>query len=290
MQLDQHMLAILEKTQTHQWMATVGLLVGVLLARWAVLRLIKRSRIKSAELRRRWIVQVRNACFFLVTIGLIVVWAAQLRAAALSIVAVFAAVVLATKELLQCVSGGFLKITSGSFVLGDRICVKDIRGEVIDQTLLATKVLEIGPGQSVHQGTSRAITIPNSVFLTEPVYNESFTDKYVLHAFTVPVAAADDWTWVEHALLEAARDVCKSFVEDARRHIAHLTAREGLDTPSVDPRVTICLPQPDRIDLVVRVPVPVDKKGRVEQEILRRYLSQRAERPQTTGSHAPNPS
>lgn len=257
---------------THQTVVSLLLVVGVLLMRWLLLIRVMRAPIKSADLRRRWIVQIRNLCFLVVTIGLVVIWAQELRALALSVAAILVAIVLATKELILCLTGGFLKVTAGAFSLGDRIEVNNLRGDVIDQTLLTTKILEIGPGQGFHQATSRAVTIPNSVFLTSPVINESFTEAYVLHTFTVPVAADSAWQRAEKALLDAAQQVCKPFMADARRHIDHLTAKEGFDTPNMNPRVTISLPSPERIDLIVRVPAPNQRKGYVEQEILRQYL------------------
>ena len=261
-----------DNAMMHQTVVSALLIAGVLLMRWLLLSRVMSAPIKSADLRRRWIVQIRNMCFLVVAVGLIIIWAQELRALALSVVAVLVAIVLATKELILCVTGGFLKITAGAFALGDRIEVNHLRGDVIDQTLLTNKILEIGPGSSLHQGTSRAITIPNSVFLTSPVINESFTEPYVLHTFSVPIKAGGPWQRAEKALLDASDEVCRPFLSDARRHIAHLTAKEGFDTPSVDPRVSLSLPNPEQIDLVVRVPAPNQRKGFVEQEILRRYL------------------
>ena len=264
-----------EATTANQWAATGVLLVCVVVLRWVLLNALKRSAIRSADLRRRWIVQIRNVSFVILAVGLVVIWASQLRAAALSVAAVLVSIVLATKELILCVSGGFLKVTSGSFGLGDRIVVKGVRGDVVDQTLLATRLLEIGSDEQGQHGTSRSVTIPNSVFLTEPVYNESFTRSYVLHTFTIPLRAGEDWERCEALLLEAAEHACAPFIEAARKHIARLTGREGFETPSVDPRVVVRLPEPGRIDLVIRVPAAADRKGFIEQDIIRRYLGAR---------------
>ena len=43
------------------------------------------------------------------------------------------------------IGGSFLRATSGSFAIGDRIRVGDTRGVVIDHSLLVTTLLEIGP-------------------------------------------------------------------------------------------------------------------------------------------------
>lgn len=260
---------------TRRVVISAVVLITVLLVRWVLMRLVVRAAIKSVDLRRRWMLQIRNACFVALMVSLIVIWSAELHTFAISIVAFIVAVVLATKELILCLTGGFLKVSSGSFSIGDRIEINQIRGDVIDQTLLSTKILEIGPGQLTHQATGRSIVLPNSVFLTCPVINESFTEDFVLHTIVVPIKTQDDWEAAQQQLLEAANTVCQPFIEEARMHIASLTAREGLDTPSVDPRVTVSLPEPDRINLVVRVPAPARRKGRVEQEILRLFLLSR---------------
>mgnify|MGYP001215256827 CR=1 FL=1 len=62
-------------------------------------------------------------------------------------VAIAVALVIATKELILCVSGALIKGGARSFNIGDRIQVKEFRGDVIDQNLLTTTILEVGPGK-----------------------------------------------------------------------------------------------------------------------------------------------
>ena len=253
--------------------ASAAMVVVVVLLRWLLGRVVRLADIRSADLRRRWIVQVRNMCFLILVGGLVAIWASELRTMAISLAAMVVAVVLATKELFQCLTGGFLKVSSRSFGLGDRIEVGAVRGDVIDQTLLTTTILEIGPGNVTHQHTGRAVTLPNSVYLTTSVINESFTHDYVLHVFTVPMSMGDDWESARDKLLAAAGDVCGGYLDEARRHIYKRTTREGIESLSVDPRVTLSLPAPGRVDLIVRVPTPARRKGRVEQAILQRYMT-----------------
>ena len=252
--------------------ASLIVIVAVLVLRSLLLRSINKATIKSSELRRRWIVQIRNGTFFLVLFALTVIWATELRTLALSLVAILVALVLSTKELILCLTGSFLKASSGSFVVGDRIEVNNIRGDVVDQTLLTTKLTELESGPRTHQHTGRLVTLPNSLFLTYPVINESFTDDYVLHTFTVPVKTEDSWQQAEEALLAAAQAICEPFIEEARRHITRIASREGLELSTIDPRITLSLPEPGRVNLALRIPVPEGEKGKIEQEILRRYL------------------
>lgn len=247
--------------------STVILLFGIIILRALTARFIRRGVI-SPDLRRKWLVQTRNALAFLFLIGIIFIWGPQLRTLALSVVALAVAMVVATKELIVCVSGSVLKTGARSFKIGDRIQVKDFRGDVIDQTLLATTIMEIGPGKLTHQRTGRVTVLPNSLFVSEPVINESYTHDYVLHAFTIPFKRGDEWQAAQKALLQAARNHSRSYLEDVRKHMQRLSDQKGLHAPSVDPRVTIQVPTADEIHLIVRVPVRTTQRGQIEQAIL----------------------
>ena len=100
----------------------------------------------------------------MVAVGLVLIWPEQLRTLALFLVAV--AIVLATKELIRYLTGGFLKMAARSFPIGDRVEVNNLRGDVINQTMLTTTIMEIGPGQLTHQYTGRSIALPSSIFLS----------------------------------------------------------------------------------------------------------------------------
>lgn len=230
-------------------------------------RFIRRN-VGSMELRRKWLVQTRNGLILLFILGFVLIWGDELRTLALSVVAIAVAFVVATKELILCVTGSMLKAGARSFEIGDRIQVKDFRGDVIDQSLLATTILEVGPGRLTHQRTGRMTVIPNAIFVSEAVINESYTHDYVLHVFTVPFKREDNWQLAQQALLEAAQRHCRPFLEEARRYMHRLSELRGLDVPSVEPRVSLQLPVAGEIHLVVRFPARSAQRGQIEQAIL----------------------
>lgn len=241
----------------------------VLVLRWILVSGIRRSTRLANDLRRRWMVQARNATFFVLAGGLILIWGAEIRTAALSAVAIAAALAISLKELLMCASGSFLKLVAGSFTVGDRIELAGHRGDVFDQTLLTTTLLEIGPGTTTHQHTGRTLVLPNSLLLTNPVVNETATGAFVLHTFHVPMKLDDDWRGMERRLLEASRKESEAYQVEARRYFDRLGQEQGISSLASDPRVTIRVPEPGRIDLTVRVPAPAIRRGRIEQAILR---------------------
>lgn len=247
--------------------STALLVISVLIIRALVARFINRQ-VDSLELRRRWLVQSRNGLLLLMMLGLVLIWGEELRTLALSIVAIAVAFVVATKELIMCITGSILKAGAGSFSIGDRIQIKDFRGDVIDQNLLATTILEVGPGKLTHQRTGRMAVIPNALFVSEPVINESFTHDYVLHVFTVPFKRDDDWRGAQKAIVESANKQCAPFLEEVRRYMNRISVSRGLESPSVDPRVTMQVPTAGEIHLIVRVPVKSGQRGFIEQAIM----------------------
>ncbi len=249
------------------------LLAIVLTARLVLMRAVTHSASLTVETKRRWVLMIRNVIAAVFVIGLIFIWAHELSTFAVSLVAIAVALVLATKELILCLSGTVLRAGSNAYTLGDRIEISGTRGNVIDQNLLATTVLEIGPGHSSSQYTGRAVVFPNSLLLGHPLINETYMKEYIVHVMTIPLTMEDDWQAAEKLLLEIALDECLPIMDEARVHMKQLEGKACLDAPSVEPRVSIHLPEPGRIDLLLRVPSPAHRTSRLEQAILRRFLS-----------------
>lgn len=233
---------------------------------------IRRTDWETPESQRRWLVMIRNVAVLLFLLCLVVVWAAQLRTLALSVVGFAVAIVLVTKELIMCATGSFVRSSSGIVRIGDRIEFKGLRGEVIDLSVLTTRIMEIGPGHDSQQMTGRVLIVPNSIFLTEAVFNENLTSMFGVHSLIVPLPVEADWRTAEQNLLQAAEEICSPYLDSARRHIGHLNQRQGIDVPSVEPRVGIRLANPKEIHLILRFPYRARQKSLLEQSILRRYL------------------
>lgn len=251
--------------------ASVILIVGILVLRSIAIKTIRHAKIPNSDIRRRLIVQAKNVAIILAILGLFLIWGSELKTFAVSVVAIAAAIVVATKELILCFLGGIMKAGSQIFRVGDRVEIAGLRGDVIDHSLFTTTLYEIGPGKEYHQFTGRVIVIPNSLIITSPIINETETGPYVLHVFKVSVPSSADINEYHHRLLEAAQIATEPYIADAQKQFDRLGKREGIESPSVFPRISLSFADEKRIDLVLRVAVPTRRKGRVEQEILSRY-------------------
>jgi len=255
-------------------LSTLALVVLVFLLRLGIHHTLLKSPEISVETRRRWSVTIRNLLLIIFILGMIFIWAPRLQSFAVSIFAVAVALVLATKELIACLSGSGLRVLTKAYALGDRIEIGGIRGNVVDHNALTTTILEIGPGQTSHQYTGRAMVVPNSFIFEHPITNETYTKKFRLHIVTVPLSTDDDWKTAERLLLQAGEEEAAPYIEDARSYFKKLEGKFWLDAPSVEPRVTIQLPEPGRINLLLRIPCPTQFPSRLEQAILRKFLAE----------------
>lgn len=227
-----------------------------------------KQRWPTVDERRSWLVRLRNATLLLSVFALLVIWADELRAAALTFLALGVAFVIATKELIMSIGGSVVRTLSGSFTIGDRIKVGDLRGVVIDHSMLTTTLLEIG---SAHVRTGRVVIVPNSVFLTSPVANESRGHQFVLHSFVVPVKRSE-WQRAEQVLYEASVAESSDYLDEARAQMETRAVKYAISVPNVEPFVLVKASTPETVELTVRVPVEARNLWRIEDSIQRRWL------------------
>ena len=249
--------------------ATAVLFMLVIGLRLAALRFIRRRLPSKDKLQLRWAAHVRGVSYAVLALGLFIIWAAELQALAVSFAVLAMAIVWATRETFACIQGAAYRISANAFEVGDRINIAGIRGDVIDTGLLGTLVLEVAQG---HQRTGRTISIPNSLFMTEPVLNESLASEYMLHLMTIPVDRGADLAAIERKALTAAREACAGFLDDVRRPIAARYRRHGLTPPIVDPRITYQVVDKTTVNLLLRIPTPIRLERQVEQHVLRAVL------------------
>src|SRR5690606_33971720 len=86
----------------------------------------------TTDVRRRWVVVLRNASVLLLILGLLSIWAEELQTLAVSLIAFAVALVIATKELILCASGAVVRAAGDAYGVGERVEINGLRGEVVD--------------------------------------------------------------------------------------------------------------------------------------------------------------
>ena len=267
------LVAFLRENYSHEITRSLLLILTLLIIRVVVDRLLAANSGVPVEERRRWSINTRNGLFLTGLAGIGFIWANELQTLAVSMLAFAAALILATKELIMCLSGGVVRQMSNSYSLGDHVEIGVVRGRVVDIGLLSTTVMEIGPNHSSHQMTGRALTFPNSLLLSTPVIRENYMGEYVMHIVNVPLAYEVPPARAEQMLMSAAENACLPHVDVARRHMEDMAKRYLVEIPSVEPRISIQPVDEKRYQLILRIAIPARERQRIEQAILHQFLA-----------------
>jgi small-conductance mechanosensitive channel len=263
----------LEQFLTTKLIATIVLVFVLGASRYIIARYIRRSRRDwTSQQRLRWISSTRSFVFILILVSVIFLWGETIQGFAISVFAIAFAMVFSVKELCMSFNGSVVRLRGKLFEIGDRIEVGEVRGDVIDTTLLSTTVEEVGRGASNHLYTGRRISFSNSIFLSQPVINESFLENYTMIRLEIPLKLEADWKGGKSLLLKIAEEEAAPYLEQSRRRMAQMERRRGMQLPSVEPRVTIGLPEVEKVVLHLRMPSPIHLKERLEQVVLSRFL------------------
>lgn len=261
----------LEHFLTAKFIATVVLVLLLMGLRYGLVLYIRRSTRKwTSQQRLKWIGTSRTLISISVFLGVILLWGETIQGFAVSVFAIAFAIVFSVKELCMCFNGSLVRLRGKSFEVGDRIHIGKIRGDVIETTLLSTTVQEV----KSHLYTGKTITFPNSLFLSEPVQNESFLESFYLLHIEIPVKMSQGWKEAKATLLRIAQEESVPYLQQAKLRRKQLERRLGLEMPSVEPRVTLQITGPEDILLELRMTSPTHLKERLEQVIVNRYLEE----------------
>ena len=249
------------------------LIVAILMVRLTLQYLLTHNKRLSLDVKRQWTLYFRNIAFFLIVIGLILIWATEIRTLALSMAAAAVAVAVSLKELITCALTSIVRASSNSYALGDYIQVGRFRGRVTDINLLTTTLMEMGPANAF-QYSGKTVAFPNSLLFTDPVIRLDSDWTYVAHTVEIPVPYAFPLDVAKHILNTIANEICAPHLVEARRYMRRLERRELADTPSVEPRISIVMMDEKYYKLLARIVIPQAELFYSEQDIIFRFMNE----------------
>jgi small-conductance mechanosensitive channel len=178
-------------TSGHAFTATAIVIVLLFLVRAMILGIARRS-IEDKFVRLRYRRGVSYFVFFAGIFLLLPVWLPSIRNIATFLGIFGAGFLVVTRELWLCIGGWAYLVIRRPYVIGDRIQIGQIAGDVIDIRLMETSIMEISSAEG-GLTTGRIIYFPNAKIFTETI---AATSKQIAHTFQeihVRLDAAADW-------------------------------------------------------------------------------------------------
>lgn len=255
--------------------ATFLALAFLALFRLFLVNVIRGKREILDKAQRRWINRINNTSFVFGFIILIFIWAPQLHTFALSLTAVAVAIVITTKELLMCLTGGFLRTATKPFDIGHWISIDGVTGEVMSVNALSVVIQEVDTSP-VHtfQFTGRTIQIPNSKFLNTNVENNNFFKHYIYQDIPIAVQYADiDPAKLMMKLEELTEQYFSPYKNDALAFNKKVEKRSAVDFADPNPQYFLKTTDLGHKIFTVRVFLPTAEAARISSSIVQDFLS-----------------
>lgn len=189
--------------------SSVAIVIALMILKMAASRLIHK-RIDSVRARYVWRQSLNVAILTMGSLLLVYTWFDWFRSMMTLLSLVAAALVIINKELLLNLFSYSVLVWRGVFVIGDRITIDDICGDVLEIGPFYFELSEIVD----FNYTGRTVRVPNSLILTKPLKNDSRAHGIVWHNIEVTFDKADDPEKVRDMLLGFIRPLALQLSPD----------------------------------------------------------------------------
>ncbi|MDV7103811.1 mechanosensitive ion channel family protein [Vibrio sp. TH_r3] len=252
-------------------LVTFILISVVLIFKYLWIAAIRHNNYPLQEKHKNWISVARNVSNLILVIGIAVVWLSELQNIAISVAAFTVAIVIATKELLQCFLGFFAWMTNRPFRVGDWIQVNDHCGEVASVDWVKFRLLEVDLDNG-YAYTGKSITIMNSVLLAQPVTNLNFMRRYVMHSFSIVRGNEVNLFELKQSIMDTIETLISPFQEVASRYSNLISKRLEIEATSSEPFIDIHTTDVGNQVISITIFCPTEEAHSLEQEITERFM------------------
>jgi len=268
-----HFFTSIDHSLLRDLILTIFFVICLIICRAIVRKAVLQRTSLPPEVKRRWLGNIRNIALVILVLGIVLIWGNQIENFAVSLVAVAAAFVLATREMLLCVLGSIFRTSTDMCRIGDRIEVNGIKGQIIDMNLFSTILVESTQSCAAKSTVGRMVTIPNSMFFSQAIYNETRLGKFAILTVHIKLERDDNWQLAEEILLESSNKIINEYADKLERNSQNVAHIYALEMPLQHARVRVIVDDINYVTLHLQLPAPMGKSHQIEQRILREYLS-----------------
>ena len=249
---------------------SLGIIVLFMLLRLGIIKLIRHRHKSSKEDRRHRVNLVKNIVNFTVVILMMILWAHEMQDFALSLAAFAVAIVLATREFIQCITGFIYLGSNRIFRVGDWVQIGEDVGEVTETDWLKVILQEVDIRR--YEFTGRTLVVPNNMLLLHPVRNLNFLKRYANHNFDLVRDGSVDVFAFRQALLDKANDYCEHFSDVASRYNNLIEKRLEVSLPGTQPTVRITTNYLGQTVTTVTIFCPTEQALDIEQKLTQDFM------------------
>ncbi len=252
---------------TNKFVMTLLLIVIFITIKSFLVKAIKR---KSKQDKRLQINLVNNIFTLMMLLIIVNIWSDEIQKFAISIAAFIVAIVLATREFIQCFIGFLYLLSSRPFRIGDWIQVGTHFGEVHSTDWAKLTLLEVNKDD--YQYTGKTLYLPNSQLITSVIKNLNFLKRYAMHHFTiVRDDSVNPFEFID-ILNEKARAYCDDFNDVAVRYNQLIESRLDINIAGPDPYIHVATSDIGDTQVIFTIFCPTDRALEIEQKLTSDFM------------------
>ncbi|MFO8182601.1 MAG: mechanosensitive ion channel [Candidatus Aegiribacteria sp.] len=245
---------------------------------WVIRRLFVRAHSRKIREPKSLFLWQRLSTYLAVAIGLLLlarIWFRSFSGLATFLGLASAGIAIALREIIANIAGWFYIIMRRPFVLGDRIELAGVRGDVVDIRVLGFSLMEVGNWVAADQSTGRIVHMPNGKLFSEHVANYTSGTDHIWEEVPVLITFESDWRKAKvliedilSGLIVDASEITRVRSNEAGRYLIY----RGVSTPIVYTSV-----ESSGVLLTARFPVEPRKRRGSVQEVWESILDSFAE-------------
>ena len=205
-------------------LASVIVIISLVVIRRVMLIVVYR-RTKSLNKRYRWRKSTSYIAFTLAAFIVGGIWFRGFQYFSTYLGLLSAGLAIALQTPLTNLAGWLFILWRHPFVVGDRIQIGDVRGDVIDQRIFMFSIMEIGNWVDAEQSTGRLIHIPNGKIFSEHLANYTDGFHHIWNEIPVLVTFESDWEKAKEILTEIADKRGNQFTGEAEKQIKEAASK-----------------------------------------------------------------
>ncbi|MDY7076872.1 MAG: mechanosensitive ion channel [Chloroflexota bacterium] len=188
-----------------------------------------------------------------------------------------AGIAFASQEIIGSFSGYINIVTGDLFRIGDRVRIGDVVGDVMDISILRTKVMEIGEWVHADQYTGRIVTLANRTVFSVPLFNYTQYWGYLWDEIMIPISYGSDWRRAGEIMVAHGQEYTSHIRVQAQAELDVLTQSYPVRESTVESTLYIVITD-NWIEMTLRYVVESRQRRQVKNqlhlELLKRFESE----------------
>ncbi len=244
----------------------IWILVIVIMT-WLVRRQINKSITDNAS-RYRVKKIVRLVSYALIVIVSVISLTSQIQYFTIAIGLLSAGIAFALQEVILSVAGWIAIFFTNMYRPGDRIEIRDIKGDVIDIGITKTTLMEIGEWISSDNYSGRIVHVSNSNVFKGPVKNYSSDFPFLWDEVNIPIRFGSDLKLAHQLIMEVATNRLSTYIDVAQQHWNHMVTKYLIENAHVAPSLTFKLTD-NWVEFNLRYVVDYKKRRSTRHDLFR---------------------